>query len=361
MDGRQSIYLTAAGALVAIGIQFAPVYPLTDQISLNAALGFGFVIGVVSGGLGMGGVWLMVPTMMFLFGISIKVAIGTALTAQVLITLVGSYEHIKRKATGIKLATPLILGGIVGTPAGIWLNVLAPAQVLNWLYVVLLVGLAGKMSYEVFRPDGTAGETEGRNLMGDFFGKERVDSLEDTVGHEVEEGLEHIEATGKTIEEHTPGETANPGKPIEKIGETGKAIQEKTPRKIKDDYKDDEYHVDTLSVLLAGIFFGFVNSLLGTSTTLIVPFLDIFMQLSTHVATAVSLLNVTAISIPASTSHIYVGNVIYPLAGAVAGAGIVGSILGSDLNEKTPERTLQIIFIVLLILMAYYMLPVRPF
>lgn len=359
MNGKQSLYLTAVGAIVAVGIQFAPSYPLTEQISLNLAVGFGFFIGVLSGGLGMGGVWLMVPTMMFLFGIGIKIAIGTALTAQVLITLVGSYQHIKKKATGIKLAMPLIAGGIIGTPVGIWMNVRAPETVLNWLYVVLLVGLAIKMSYEVFGPDGNAGKTEGRNLSKDVLGEERAEAIEETVSDEVEEGFNHIEQTGEAIEERTPG-TANPGKPIEKIGEKGKRLQEKTPREIEDDYKDETYRVDTFSVVVAGIFFGIVNSLLGTSTTLIVPFLDVFMQLSTHVATAVSLLNVTAISVPASASHIYVGNVMYSLAAAVAGAGILGSVLGSDLNEKTPERTLQIIFIVLLIIMAYYMLPVRP-
>ena len=360
MDGRQSVYLTLLGTIIAIGIQFLPAYPLTDQITLNMAVGFGFGIGVLSGGLGMGGVWLMVPSMMFLFGIPIKVAIGTALTAQVLITLVGSYEHIKKKATGVKLATPLIVGGILGTPLGIWLNVRSPEALLNWLYVVLLLGLAIKMSYEVFGSDGRAGETEGRNLSKDVLGEERAKEIEDTVSDEVEHGFDQIEAAGKQIEDKTPGEKANPGKPIEKIGETGKKIQEKTPRRIEDDYKDETYRVDTLTILIAGIFFGMVNSLLGTSTTLIVPFLDIFMQLSTHVATAVSLLNVTAISIPASMSHIYVGNVIYPLAAAVSVSGILGSIMGSDLNEKTPERTLQIIFILLLVIMAYYMLPVRP-
>jgi len=89
-----------------------------------------------------------------------------------------------------------------------------------------------------------------------------------------------------------------------------------------------------------------------------VPFLDIVMRLSSHVATAVSLMNVTAISVPASFNHVWVGNVLYGLAAGVAAGGIIGTLVGSDINETLPDRGIQYIMVVVLFMMAYYMLPV---
>jgi len=361
MEKQHDIALLITGLLLAGILQFIPAYPLTDGITANLALGFGFIIGILSGGLGMGGVWMMVPLMIFLFGIGIKAAIGTALTAQVVITLVGSYQHLREKHTGLRLSLPLIIGGFIGTPVGGYLNFIAPNVALNWTYSILLSIIAGKMIYEIAASSGNADRTEGRNLSKDILGEEQVDELKEKANKEIEAEAEALEEAGRKIEQTAPGGIDRTGPILEKLGGLSLAFRDRVPEEIKDDYHGSRYRADTLTLFLAGIVFGIVNSLLGTSTTIMLPFLDVFMQLNTHVASSVSLINVTAISIPASLSHIALGNVIFPLAATVSIGGIAGAIIGSDLNEIAPEEHLQKAILLLIIVMAYYMLPMKPF
>lgn len=323
----RSLALVGVGALLAPHL--LPWFTLpAGQVYLATA--FGFVVGVLSGGLGMGGVWLMVPSMKFLFGIDIKLAIGTALTAQVLITLAGSYEHLREKAVGHRVAKPLIVGGIIGTPVGVWLNAIAPSTFLNWAYTLLLGTVGAKMVIEMRKDGGGAEQTEGRELSKEVVG----DSIEDVEDRAAEE--------------------------VEKLGKAGENLKKQFPRKIENEYHGDGYRVDTITLLAAGVVFGIVNALLGTSTTIMVPFLDVFMHLDIHVATAVSLLNVTAISIPASLNHLLVDNVSINLAAYIAGAGILGALAGSKINERAPQQKIQYVLLVLIAVMAYYMLPLKP-
>jgi uncharacterized membrane protein YfcA len=329
---RWKAAVLAAGSFLAASPLFMPQLFPGSGLAVNTAIAFGFFVGVLSGGLGMGGVWLMVPLMTYLFSLDIKAAIGTALTAQVIITLVGSYEHFRQKSTGVGVAIPLIVGGVFGTPIGVYLNVLSSETLLNWMYAVLLAGIGLKMGYELLSKDGHAEETDGRDLADDMVGKKTVSKvtqpLRDGVG---------------------------------RVGRVGEAVETRIPSQLEDDYKGHEYSVDTLSLFVAGVGFGVVNSLLGTSSTLVVPFLDVFMRLSTHVATLVSLFNVTAISIPASLNHMFVGNVQYLLAAVVGVTGAVGAVLSSDISEELPERAIQVAVTILLFALAYYMLPIKPF
>ncbi len=320
-------------ALLGVGALLAP--HLLPWFSLPAgqvfiATAFGFVVGVLSGGLGMGGVWLMVPSMKFLFGIDVKLAIGTALTAQVLITLAGSYEHLREKAVGHRVAKPLIVGGILGTPVGVWLNAIAPSSVLNWAYTLLLATVGAKMIVEMRKDGGGATQTEGRELSKEVVG-DGIEDMEDKAAQRAE-----------------------------KLGRVGEGLEKQFPRRIENDYHGDGYQVDTITLLAAGVVFGIVNALLGTSTTIMVPFLDVFMHLDIHVATAVSLLNVTAISVPASLNHLLIDNVSIDLAAFIAGAGILGALAGSKINEQAPRQQIQYVLLVLIAIMAYYMLPLKP-
>lgn len=360
METRTSVSLVIIGSAISLGLLFAPEVPLAPGITVNLALAFGFFIGVFSGGLGMGGVWLMVPLMMFLFGISIRQAIGTALTAQVAITLVGSYRHLKEKNTGLWLSVPLIVGGIIGTPIGGYLNQLLPEHVLGWMYSGLLLLIAVKMGREMVSDDGMAEKTEGRHLSRDLLGDDRVDQIEDATGGSMERMGQGLEDAGTAVEQ-TPAPLSWWGRFMERIGRLELSMVHLVPEEIRDDYHGHEYRADTLSLFVAGVVFGIINTLLGTSTTVMLPFLDVLMQLNTHVAASVSLLNVTAISVPAAFNHVVIGNVIMPLAAVVGAGGVIGSAVGSDLNEAAPEEALQVLVLVLILVLAYYMLPVRPF
>lgn len=73
----------------------------------------GFLAGVLSGTMGIGGGVLMVPMMVLGFGFPERLAQGTSLAAIVPISAVGAFTHFRR---GNVLVKPALWMGLIGAP-----------------------------------------------------------------------------------------------------------------------------------------------------------------------------------------------------------------------------------------------------
>jgi uncharacterized membrane protein YfcA len=125
-------------------------------ISALLPIGLGFLIGVLSAILGVGGGFVLVPAMIYLLGMPTAVVIGTS-NFQVLFVAanVTFLQSATNGTVDVVLAILLILGGVVGAPIGSRLAAKLPGVVLRGLMAVLILAVAGELLIELLRAPGS--------------------------------------------------------------------------------------------------------------------------------------------------------------------------------------------------------------
>ncbi len=113
-------------------------------------LAAGCLIGVVSSTLGVAGGELIIPTLIFIFGVGIKTAGSASLIISLPTVMVGLARYARKnmlfsRAEGLSIVLPMGLGSVIGSVLG---GVLAGIVPANWLKVILglvLIGSAMRM------------------------------------------------------------------------------------------------------------------------------------------------------------------------------------------------------------------------
>ena len=125
--------------------------PIAEMaVNLFWVLGLGWVIGFLSGLFGVGGGFLMTPTLI-LMGIPPAVSVGTQ-AAQILASSVsGVLANVRRKAVDFKMGYVLVAGGLVGSAGGValfnWLQRLGQIDLFISLAYVLFLGTVGGLMF----------------------------------------------------------------------------------------------------------------------------------------------------------------------------------------------------------------------
>jgi len=121
-------------------------------ISALLPIGLGFLIGILSAILGVGGGFVLVPAMIYLLGMPTAVVIGTS-NFQVLFVAanVTFLQSATNGTVDVVLALLLILGGVVGAPIGSRLAAKLPGVVLRGLMAVMILAVAGELLVELLR------------------------------------------------------------------------------------------------------------------------------------------------------------------------------------------------------------------
>jgi uncharacterized protein len=105
-------------------------------------VGLGMGVGFLSGLFGIGGGFLMTPLLVF-YGVPSGVAVGTTLSHITASSVSGALAQWRKRAIDFKMAGIMLLGGLVGTVAGVWMFALMRRQgqldlVVSLSYVLLL-------------------------------------------------------------------------------------------------------------------------------------------------------------------------------------------------------------------------------
>ena len=106
------------------------------------ALAFGWGIGLLTGFLGVGGGFLIVPALMFLMGFPIRLAIGTSLLIIALISIGGVIGHLKVAYLDVVLTGFVLIGSLLGFLFGSQVTRSIPAHHLR-RGVAILIGVIG--------------------------------------------------------------------------------------------------------------------------------------------------------------------------------------------------------------------------
>ncbi|MFZ1775319.1 MAG: sulfite exporter TauE/SafE family protein [Rhizobiaceae bacterium] len=125
---------------------YLPIAELS--VNLFVILAMGAAVGFLSGLFGVGGGFLITPLLIF-YNIPPAVAVATGANQVIASSVSGTLAHLKRGTLDLKLGTALLLSGLVGSTAGIYVFVLLRKLgqldlIVSLLYVSLL-GTVGSM------------------------------------------------------------------------------------------------------------------------------------------------------------------------------------------------------------------------
>ncbi len=124
-------------------------------LSPLAPLGLGFVTGILTVLLGVGGGFLMVPAMIYLFGMAARVVVGTSLFQILFVTAITTLvQALTTQAVDIVLATLLLIGSVVGAQLGARFAQRLPPDWLRLALAVIVLLVAARLAIGLsWRPD----------------------------------------------------------------------------------------------------------------------------------------------------------------------------------------------------------------
>ena len=129
----------------ASGLYISPLAPLL----------LGFVTGVMTVLLGVGGGFIMVPAMLYILGMATRVVVGTSLFQILFVTAATTMVHaVTTKAVDIVLAILLLLGSVVGAQLGTRLAQRFRPDHLRLILAAIVLLVALRMAVGLtWRPD----------------------------------------------------------------------------------------------------------------------------------------------------------------------------------------------------------------
>jgi uncharacterized membrane protein YfcA len=110
------------------------------------------ILGVIAGGLsgliGIGGGIIIIPALIFIFGMSQKMAQGTTLALLIPpIGLLAALTYYKQGYVDIRVAAIIIVGFVIGSLFGARFAVKLPADALSKIFAVTLIIVGIKMLF----------------------------------------------------------------------------------------------------------------------------------------------------------------------------------------------------------------------
>jgi len=115
-----------------------------EQLSrgLPIVIAGGIGVGILTGFLGVGGGFLIVPALVMLVGLPIRQAVGTSLIVIAMNSLAGFLGHLNGLSIDVAVVGIFALAGIAGTFAGARLGQRVKPEQLRALFAVFVIGLA---------------------------------------------------------------------------------------------------------------------------------------------------------------------------------------------------------------------------
>jgi len=124
-------------------------------ISPVAPLALGFLAGILTVFLGIGGGFILVPAMIYLLGMPARVVIGTSLVMILAVSAATTMVHaLTTHAVDVVLAGLLLVGGVIGAQYGAILTTRMKPDYLRLALAIIILLVAARMFIGLFwRPD----------------------------------------------------------------------------------------------------------------------------------------------------------------------------------------------------------------
>ncbi len=124
-------------------------------ISPIAPLALGFVAGILTVLLGIGGGFILIPAMIYILGMAARVVVGTSLVMILAVSAVATLIHaLTTQSVDIVLAALLLVGGVIGAQYGARLATRLKPDLLRLALSVIILLVALRMAAGLaWRPD----------------------------------------------------------------------------------------------------------------------------------------------------------------------------------------------------------------
>ena len=115
-------------------------------ISPLAPFILGFIVGILTMLMGVGGGFLLVPAMLYILGMSGNVVVGTSLFQILFVTMATTMMHaLTTQAVDIVLAGLLLLGSVMGAQFGTQIAMKAKPEILRFVLAAIVLAVALRM------------------------------------------------------------------------------------------------------------------------------------------------------------------------------------------------------------------------
>ena len=118
------------------------------ELSIYKIIGGGAAVGLLTGVLGVGGGFLIVPALVMLVGLPMQQAVGTSLVVIAMNSLAGFMGHLGDGALDAPALIVFVVAGLAGTFAGARLAHRLPADRLRRIFAVFVIALAVFLLYD---------------------------------------------------------------------------------------------------------------------------------------------------------------------------------------------------------------------
>ena len=127
------------------GLYISPLAPLT----------LGFLIGILTMLMGVGGGFMLVPAMLYILGMSGRVVVGTSLFNILFVTMATTMTHaLTTKAVDLVLAGLLLVGSVMGAQFGTKIALKARPDLLRLILASIVIMVALRMLFGLgIQPD----------------------------------------------------------------------------------------------------------------------------------------------------------------------------------------------------------------
>lgn len=135
--------------VVLVRQKISPLKPQSiDDLKLWKILAGGASVGLLTGVLGVGGGFLIVPVLVMLVGMPMHHAVGTSLVVIAMNSLAGFLGHLSGVVIDLPLVSIFITAGVLGTFAGAQLGKRLDAALLRKAFALFVMGLALFLLYD---------------------------------------------------------------------------------------------------------------------------------------------------------------------------------------------------------------------
>ena len=136
--------------LVIAGVRMFFKIDAAGEMILNAPtaawlVGIGLVVGALAGMLGIGGGLMTVPILIIFFHVSPAIAKGTSLAVVIPTAFSGTLQNLRNKNTDLVAAAIVSSTGVITAIGGSWIAARMNDALSNFLFAVLLIGIATRM------------------------------------------------------------------------------------------------------------------------------------------------------------------------------------------------------------------------
>jgi len=117
-------------------------------ISVIPPVVVGFIVGILSAIMGVGGGFIMVPAMIYVLGMPTKVVIGTSLFQIIFVAAFTTLMHATENHTvDSALALVLIISGVIGAQIGTQIGLRMKSEQLRILLALLVLAVCFKLAF----------------------------------------------------------------------------------------------------------------------------------------------------------------------------------------------------------------------